>query len=209
MLLGALFTPRASPVALLGMGAGGLVAPLLQALPACQLDAVELRPRVVAIARAWFALPDSSRLRVWVGDAGHYLAGVDRPLALLLVDLYLGEGMVEQQASRAFLADCRRVLRPGGLLILNYWSGDPRAAHALNRVLDEQFPDAVVTLQIPDGNCIAFAFAGGFPRLERRAFYTAAAALGERLGYPVPADARLFWRQSGGVFRRGRRQAAV
>ncbi len=203
MLLGCLLQPQADAVAVLGLGAGTLLHALLRCLPGCRMDAVELRPLVVDVARQWFSLPDTRRLKVVQRSAAEYLHSAPQTADILFLDLYLADGMDAGQVSRPFLTSCRRALTPGGLLVANYWSGDKLTAYALNQTLVEVFAGAFVTLEIPDGNCILFAFDQRVPRLDRRDFYAAAAVLGEVLEVPMQQYARMLWRHSGGAFRMG------
>jgi spermidine synthase len=201
MMLGLLLKPEIRHCTLLGLGAGALVQALLAHQPGCRIDAVELRPRVVELAREWFALPEDKRLRLHVADAWEYLNRHPAPADLMLTDLYLGDGMNELQARQHFLAACRSALKPGGILICNYWMKSSLTHHALNEALQAAFDRQVVTLGIPDGNCIAFAFDGGIPRLRQKPFIQAATELGERMAIPLHKHARALLHENRQAFR--------
>src|SRR5690606_34998140 len=63
--------PRHATV--LGLGGGVMASALHHLLPACQVHAVELRQAVLDVAREFFSLPDSDRLRVTISDARNAL----------------------------------------------------------------------------------------------------------------------------------------
>jgi precorrin-6B methylase 2 len=201
MMLGFLLLKAPRHCTLLGLGAGALAQAVLTHQPDCRIDAVELRPRVVELAKAWFSLPDDRRLRLHVGDAWEYLNRKPAPADLMLTDLYMGEGMNELQARQHFLAACRSALKPGGILVCNYWMKSSLTHHALNEALQVAFDRQVVTLGIPDGNCIAFAFDGGIPRLHRKPFIQAAMELGERMAIPLRKHARALLHENRQAFR--------
>ncbi len=205
MMLGFLLAPTASHCTLLGLGAGALAQAVLHHQPACRMDAVELRPRVVELAREWFALPDDKRLRLHARDAWEYLNHKPVPTDLLMTDLYVSDGMHELQAQQQFLAACRSALKPGGILIANYWLKSNLTSHALNEALLNAFDQQLVTLSIPDGNCIAFAFDGGIPRLNSKRFIEAAEQLGKTMDIPLQRHARALLHENRPAFRCSRR----
>lgn len=120
MLLPAAFnTPR--HVTILGLGGGVMASAFLHLFPECTVHAVELRQVVLDVAREYFGLPNSERLKVTIADARNALN--DAPGAstdLILADLYSADRMSPAQAQRQFVESCSRALRPGGWLVLNY-----------------------------------------------------------------------------------------
>ncbi|WP_199930351.1 spermidine synthase [Sedimenticola thiotaurini] len=205
MMLGFLLAPNATHCTLLGLGAGALVQAVLTHYALCRIDAVELRPRVVELAREWFALPEERRLRLHHKDAWEYLSHHPLPTDLLLTDLYVSDGMNELQAQQQFLAACRSALKPGGILVANYWLKSPLTSHALNEALQNVFDQQVVTLSIPDGNCIAFAFDAGIPRLHGKRFIQAAEVSGKLMDIPLQRHARALLHENRLAFRCSRR----
>lgn len=105
----------------LGLGGGVMVSGLMRVLPGIQVQAVELRPRVLDVARSYFGLPDSDRLDVFCGDARRYVedSRSDR-YDLILTDLYQANRMSPAQSQRQFIRQCSRVLTDCGWLALNY-----------------------------------------------------------------------------------------
>lgn len=201
MMLGFLLTTDPRHCTLLGLGGGALAHAIFAHFPGCTISAVEQRAQVVELAQSWFALPQDRRLRLHIDDADGYLMRSPVPAELIFTDLYLSEGMHKSQAQEAFLARCRSTLKPGGVLICNYWLRSSLTAHALNQTLQTVFDNQVVTLSIPDGNCIAFAFDGGIPQLNPRPFIEAAETLGERLNIPLQRHARALMHENRQLFR--------
>lgn len=112
-------TPRHATV--LGLGGGVLVNALHHLLPDCCIHAVELRPQVVDVAREFFALPDSDRIRITIGDARPALRRMaDAGTDLILTDLYDADRMSPAPAQRRFFDQCERVLSDEGWLAVNY-----------------------------------------------------------------------------------------
>ncbi|MFW8217338.1 spermidine synthase, partial [Klebsiella pneumoniae] len=71
MLMSAAFT-SSNTALVLGLGGGSLVRSLYALDSQLTLDVVELRPRVLAIAREYFSLPTSDKITYYINDAGDY-----------------------------------------------------------------------------------------------------------------------------------------
>ncbi|WP_349306783.1 fused MFS/spermidine synthase [Marinobacter sp. CHS3-4] len=112
-------SPRHATI--LGLGGGIMANALLHLLPECQVDAVELRPRVVDVAREYFSLSDSPRLNLISGDARHALESMpDDHTNLILADMYSADRMSPTQVQKEFIKQCSRVLSDAGWIALNY-----------------------------------------------------------------------------------------
>lgn len=200
MMLGCLFLEARPQVLLLGLGAGSLAQALLAALPDCRVDAVEQRRQVVELAREWFELPRDRRLKVHVTDAYDYLDQDPRPADLIFADLFHDNGMDDLQAQQSFLSACRLALKPGGLLVANYWLGDPQTSLAMNQTLQAAFDHPPISLTTAEGNCIAFVFDGGPPRVRRKPLLRRAREIGAILDNPLHAQARNLLQQNRQLF---------
>lgn len=108
-------------VTALGLGGGVLVSALHHLLPACELHAVELRSQVIDVAREFFALPDTSRIKITNADARPALRAMeDASTDLILTDLYDANRMSPAPAQSGFIDQCERVLTSQGWLAINY-----------------------------------------------------------------------------------------
>ncbi len=174
MLLGLVLT-EAHHVTVLGLGGGGLAHCLSHYFPQMVSTFVELRPKVVEIARRWFELPESDNLQVVCGDALEYLqSAAPASTDLLLSDLYEASGMSERQAQLAFIEQAARVLRPEGWLVLNFHAL-PAKGSSLTEALRQYFADVYVC-DLFRGNWVLFCgrSASGYSsqQLKRRAKQT-------------------------------------
>lgn len=105
----------------LGLGGGVMVSALLHLLPDCQVHAVELRPRVLDVAREYFSLPHSANLMMTIGDARDALSKTPEGSSdLILADMYNSDRMSPAQAQRQFIRQSSRVLGDSGWLAINY-----------------------------------------------------------------------------------------
>ncbi|MBD8453665.1 spermidine synthase [Serratia rubidaea] len=130
-------------VLLLGLGGGSLLRALHAYDPDRRLDVVELRSRVLAVARSYFTLPEAGCVNYHIDDAGRYLRRVPmRRYGFIFSDLYSAFSMSPQQGTEAFLERCRDALCDGGWLVLNYLEmphSQTLLYHALYRVFTDVF----------------------------------------------------------------------
>ncbi|KQW87207.1 transferase spermidine synthase [Massilia sp. Root418] len=134
MMCFVLFQPRPAHIVMVGLGGGSLAKFCYRYLPHSRITVIELRADVIAL-RAQFAIPpDDERFSVVHADASHYMATLRGAADVLLVDGFDQDGLPPALASAAFYADCRRALRPGGVLVANVFSYDPQYPAVLRRL---------------------------------------------------------------------------
>lgn len=159
-LLGAKVAMQPSlDVLVLGLGGGSLVSYARAAWPRVRVEAVEVDPVVLAVARSHFHLAHEAR--VHVGCARDFVtAAPSARWDVIVLDAFTAEGPVRRLATVEFLRECSRVLRPQhGVMLTNLWSShqNPRFYSELE-AYRTVFEAPLSMLVIPDtGNRIAVA----------------------------------------------------
>ena len=114
-------------VLVIGLGGGSLAKHLLHHFPDCHIDAIEYRHSVVKIARSHFGLPLDRRLKIIMGDGAHHVQHRVETHAqhysLMFIDAFDHEGMAPSLCNEAFFSQCKTLLKPDGLLLVNLWGG--------------------------------------------------------------------------------------
>lgn len=108
-------------ITVIGIGGGCLLTALNFLLPNCQLQGVELRREVARLAYKYFQLPKHNGIKLHIGDGFKYLQEIQNKTDLIVADMYLAEGINQQQLSQQFIAASHSRLNKGGWLVLNYW----------------------------------------------------------------------------------------
>ena len=109
------------------VGGGGFTLPrYVLTRPGTSATVLELDPEIVALARDELGLRPSPRLRVETGDA----RVLTRELPAASADLVVGDAFGSRSipwhlATREFMRDVRRVLRPGGIYVANVIDSPP------------------------------------------------------------------------------------
>lgn len=132
--------PRAKDVLQIGLGIGSL--PTILGTHGIAADVVEIDPSVVRFAREYFGF--ATKGRIWVEDARTFLRRTDRRYDLIVHDTFTGGTTPEHLLSVEVLRRVHDLLRPGGVLALNFvgYSEGPHAegTWAVARTVHAVFP---------------------------------------------------------------------
>lgn len=187
MMAALLFHPAPREALLLGLGGGSVAKFLYRNFRRLRITAVEVDARVVAVARAQFALPpDGPRLRVEVGDGAQALA--PGCCDLLVADAFDDEA--PQLAGADFYESAWRALGEQGVLVANLMSDDPELDARL-QALDAAFRGSAVCMSaFSDPNLIVFGIKGLPASFDRGELRARAQELQERHGLPFTKYAK-------------------
>ena len=156
-----LFVPEPRRILSVGLGGGSVNKWFYRHLPQARQTVLELNPRVIAVARQYFALPqDDARLEVVQGDGAQWVAEHPGSADLVLVDGYDGEAQVAELTTEAFYQAAARSLVGDGTLVVNLWGSDRRFNECLLRI-EGAFDGRVVCVPaLQKGNIIVLGFTG-------------------------------------------------
>jgi spermidine synthase len=175
-----LFHPQPREALMIGLGGASLPKFFHKNLRKTKVRAVELDPRVVAIAREQFGLP--RELEVEVGDGAEALS--PQCCDVLVVDAYHDELHVPKLASAQFYDTAWLALEEPGVLVVNFMNDDPKLDAYLQR-LERTFAGAVLAMPaLYDPNVLAFAFKGVEKAVSWKTLRERAQKLEARYGLP-------------------------
>ena len=148
-----LFHPEPREVLMLGLGGGSLAKFFHRRLRGTRVRVVELDPRVVAIARQQFGVPDD--IDIEIADGAQALS--PECCDVLVVDAYHDELHVPELASAQFYDAAWLALAEPGVLVVNFMDDDPKFDRYLQR-LERSFAGAVLAMPaLHDPNILVFA----------------------------------------------------
>ena len=140
-----LAAPAGEPIDVLHLGGGALTRPRYVAVtrPGSRQRVVEIDQPLTDLVRAHLPLPRGARIRVRAEDARVALESrPDASADVVVCDVFAGARTPGHLTTAEFVAEVRRVLRPGGTYLANVADGPPlRVARAPVATLWTAFPE--------------------------------------------------------------------
>ncbi len=139
------YTTNISDVLCIGLGVG--IVPMEFARQGARVDVVEINPAVVPVAVRFFNL-ETNVLQLTIDDGRHFLNRCRKQYDVVVLDAFLGDSSPSHLMTREAFASIRRVLRPGGTLVINSF-GNLETEHdfftaSLNKTLKAIFPSVMM-----------------------------------------------------------------
>lgn len=121
--------PEADRTLAIGLGGGTVVKRMWRDYPDMRIDAVELDPEVVRLARLHFAVPDDPRVRTFVDDGRHFVDTATGAYDIVIVDAFDDDHVPVRLATEQFMRAARDRMREGGVIAYNF-IGSLAGAHS-------------------------------------------------------------------------------
>lgn len=117
-----LFRPPPQTILIIGLGGGVLPNCLKACFPEAWIDIVEMDPKVIHLARKYFFLEETERVRTYAEDGRVFL---DRcahgRYDLVFLDAFKSGSVPFHLKTRQFYQSIRRVMAPGGVVVSNLY----------------------------------------------------------------------------------------
>jgi SAM-dependent methyltransferase len=110
------YTRQTDDVLCIGMGVG--IVPMEFARSGARVDVVEINPAVIPIAQNHFNF-EPDKVNLFVGDGRYFVHECESRYDAVLLDAFLGDSSPSHLMSREAFEEMRRVLKPGGVLVIN------------------------------------------------------------------------------------------
>jgi spermidine synthase len=109
-------------VLIIGGGDGGMAEEILKHQGVRHITLVEIDPWVVGVSKRHLkdvnhGAFDDPRLELVIGDGNEYVAATEAAFDLIVVDSTDPQGPAKPLFLQSFYAGCRRILRPGGVIV--------------------------------------------------------------------------------------------
>lgn len=153
MMCFTLFVPRPARILMVGLGGGSMAKFCRRHFPDAHITVLELRADVIALREHFLVPPDDARFRVIHADAAAWMTSAppEARFDVIVVDGFDESGLPPALSNRPFYADCRRRLRPAGVLVANVFSYDRRHGAVIG-ALDGAFDGRTCRLDKVAGN---------------------------------------------------------
>lgn len=146
--LGFTFRPDAKKMLLIGLGGGSIPKKLLKEFPSLEIDAVEIDPEVIQIAKSHFEVRESKNLRLHAQDGRLFLTRTKNQYDIIMLDAYFTDAMPFHLATKEFFELAQRRLTPDGIIVANLISAvtgpSGKIARAFVKTQQQVFPQTYV-----------------------------------------------------------------
>ena len=109
-------------VLVVGLGGGTIPSFVRRHFPDAGIDAVDIDPVVVEVARSHFGFREDAKMHAYVEDGRRFIERTDRRYDIIFLDAFGPDSVPYSLATREFLDSVRRALAPRGAVIGNLWS---------------------------------------------------------------------------------------
>ncbi len=148
MHLPLVFVPEPRRTMLIGLGGGTVPVRYVEDYPTVEMDVAEIDPEVIAVARRFFGVRDSDRLRMAARDGRLHLRLAGGGYDVIMTDAYLIDTIPFHLATREFFTMVKARLAPGGVLAANIIGAldgpNSRLFRAIYKTVREVFPTVYV-----------------------------------------------------------------
>jgi spermidine synthase len=139
------------PQRMLVVGVGGGTMPMFlrHYYPKAVIDAVDIDPDVVHVAKEYFGLREDERLKAHVDDGRAFVERTRQPYDVIFLDAFGTRNVPTHLTTVEFMRAVRRAVKPGGVVVWNIWgrSANP-LFDSMVRTYQEVF-DELYLLDVP------------------------------------------------------------
>jgi spermidine synthase len=146
--LGFAFRPDAKKMLIVGLGGGSIPKKIQKEFPNIEIDAVEIDPEVIKMAKEFFNVKETNNLHIHAQDGRLFLTRTPNQYDIILLDAYFTDAMPFHLTTKEFFELAQKKLTPNGIIVANLISAvtgpSGRIARAFVRTQRQIFPQAYV-----------------------------------------------------------------
>lgn len=150
-------------IAILGLGAAALLRFCMKHTKS-PLHTVEINPRVTAMCRSFFRLPENTRSQIYHEDAEKWVKQAEHiaRYKVLMVDLYDAAAQGPVCSSEEFYRGCYQCLDEEGLMTVNLFGAHHSYDENIDHIARAFNGNVLVLPEIDEGNIVVIAFKGDY-----------------------------------------------
>ncbi|MBI3068169.1 MAG: fused MFS/spermidine synthase [Betaproteobacteria bacterium] len=144
-LVGLALSEQPRRILVVGLGGGTLPMFLRKYYPKATIDAVDIDPDVVHVAKRFFGFREDSHMRAHVADGRQFIEKVRQPYDVIFLDAFGTDNVPPHMTTQEFLQAVRRAVKPGGSVVGNIWGpGSNPLYGAMVRTYQEVFDELFI-----------------------------------------------------------------
>ena len=146
--LGFTFRPDAKKMLVIGLGGGSIPKKIQKEFPHMEIDAVEIDPEVIKMAKDYFNIKENTLLRLHAQDGRLFMTRTRQQYDIILLDAYFTDAMPFHLTTKEFFELAQKKLTPNGIIVANLISAvtgpSGKIARAFVRTQRQVFPQTYV-----------------------------------------------------------------
>ncbi len=146
--LGFTFRADAKKMLLIGLGGGSIPKKLNKEFPNMEIDAVEIDPEVIKLAKDHFNIKEGKQLRLHAQDGRLFLTRTQTQYDIIMLDAYFTDAMPFHLATKQFFELAQKKLTPNGIVVANLISAvtgpSGKIARAFVRTQRQVYPQTYI-----------------------------------------------------------------
>ena len=123
--LSLIYAQNRQAVLVVGMGGGVFSNLLARNFPDIEIDAIEIDPVVVDVAKEYFGVKTTENYRIHIQDAADFIMQTNNHYDVIFLDAYDGDGIPEHLTDKTFFTQVAKLLKPGGVVVANFGLDSP------------------------------------------------------------------------------------
>ena len=128
-----------------GLGGGTLPMFLRKHYPDATIDAVDIDPEVVDVAKKFFGFREDELMTAHIGDGRQFIEKSRRPYDVIFLDAYGSDSIPAHLTTQEFLQAVRRAVTPGGVVVGNLWGRSANPLYdSMVRTYQEVFDELLI-----------------------------------------------------------------
>jgi spermidine synthase len=145
MVSGLALCPEPKRVLVVGLGGGSIPSFLHKHYPKTRIDAVEIDPVVVEVAKQFFGFSEDETLKAYVQDGRQFIEERPNVYDIIFLDAFGSDSIPYHLATREFLEAVRRAITPQGVVLADVWGPGPNRLYAsMVRTYQEVFDELYI-----------------------------------------------------------------
>ena len=154
------FVDRPKSALVIGLGGGTIPSFLRKSHPDMKIDAVDIDPVVVEVAKSHFGFREDELMRAHVADGRQFVEQTKERYDLVFLDGFGTDSVPAHLTTREFLTAVKNILTPRGIVVGNLWGRDAnRLYDSMVMTYRNVFQEIRIVDVLGSGNKLLFASA--------------------------------------------------
>jgi spermidine synthase len=128
-----------------GLGGGTLPMFLSKYYSSATIDAVDIDPEVVSVAKKFFGFRVDELMNAHAGDGRQFIENSRQPYDVIFLDAFGADSIPAHLTTQEFLRAVRRAVTPGGVVVGNLWGRSANPLYdSMVRTYQEAFDELLI-----------------------------------------------------------------